>query len=54
MNEKTAHIPERIKELREILEISVIDMAKDMGISYEVYCKYETESWIYRSAFYTQ
>jgi transcriptional regulator with XRE-family HTH domain len=41
MNEKTAHIPERIKELREILEISAIDMAKDTGISYEVYCKYE-------------
>jgi transcriptional regulator with XRE-family HTH domain len=42
MNEKTAHIPERIKELREILEISAIDMAKDTGISYEVYCKYES------------
>jgi transcriptional regulator with XRE-family HTH domain len=41
MNEKTAHIPERIKELREILEISAIDMARDTGISYEVYCKYE-------------
>jgi transcriptional regulator with XRE-family HTH domain len=41
MNEKAAHIPERIKELREILEISAIDMARDTGISYEVYCKYE-------------
>ena len=41
MNEKVAHIPERIKELREILEISILDMAKDTDISYETYCKYE-------------
>jgi len=54
MNEKTAHIPERIKELREILEISAIDMAKDTGISYEVYCKYESgELDIPISALYT-
>jgi len=54
MNEKTAHIPERIKELREILEISAIDMAKDTGISYEVYCKYESgEMDIPISALYT-
>jgi transcriptional regulator with XRE-family HTH domain len=54
MNEKTAHIPERIKELREILEISAIDMAKDTGISYEVYCKYENgELDIPISALYT-
>ncbi|MDR1836674.1 MAG: XRE family transcriptional regulator [Treponema sp.] len=41
MNEKTAHVPERIKELREILEISALDMARDTGIPYETYCKYE-------------
>jgi len=41
MNEKTAHIPERIKELREILEISAIDMAKETGIPFDVYSKYE-------------
>jgi len=41
MNEKTAHIPERIKELREILEISAIDMAKETGIPFETYSKYE-------------
>jgi len=34
MNEKVAHVPERIKELREILEISAIDMAKDTEISF--------------------
>jgi transcriptional regulator with XRE-family HTH domain len=42
MNEKLAHIPERIKELREILEISALDMAKDTGIPYETYSKYES------------
>jgi len=42
MNEKTAHIPERIKELREILEISVMDMAKDSNIPFETYSKYES------------
>jgi transcriptional regulator with XRE-family HTH domain len=42
MNEKVAHIPERIKELREILEISVLDMAKDTNISFETYSKYES------------
>jgi len=41
MNEKIAHIPERIKELREILEISAMDMAKDTGIPFETYSKYE-------------
>jgi len=41
MNEKLAHIPERIKELREILEISVMDMAKDTNICEDVYSKYE-------------
>ena len=41
MNEKAAHVPERIKELREILDISALDMAKDTDIPYESYCKYE-------------
>ena len=40
MNE-AAHVPQRIKELREILEISALDMAGDTGIPYETYCKYE-------------
>jgi len=42
MNEKAAHVPDRIKELREILEISAIDMAKDAGIPFETYSKYES------------
>jgi transcriptional regulator with XRE-family HTH domain len=42
MTEKTAHIPERIKELREILEISVMDLAKDTGIPFDTYSKYES------------
>ena len=41
MTEKVARIPERIKELREILEISALDMAKDTEIPYETYSKYE-------------
>jgi len=42
MNEKLAHIPERIKELREILDISIFDMAKDTNLSFETYKKYES------------
>jgi transcriptional regulator with XRE-family HTH domain len=41
MNEKLARIPERIKELREILEISALDMAKDTVIPFETYSRYE-------------
>jgi transcriptional regulator with XRE-family HTH domain len=41
MNEKAANVPQRIKELREILEISAIDMAKDTDIPFETYSKYE-------------
>ena len=41
MNENLAAISGRIKELREILEISVLDMAKDTNISYETFSKYE-------------
>jgi len=54
MNEQAAHVPERIKELREILEISALDMAKDTNISYEIYRKYESgEMDIPISALYT-
>ena len=35
-------IPGRIKELREILEISALDMAKDTDIPFETYNKYES------------
>ena len=34
-------VPGRIKELREILEISAMDMAADIHISLETYSKYE-------------
>jgi len=37
-----SHIPQRIKEFREILEISALDMAKDAGISFDTYSKYES------------
>ena len=37
-----AQIPGRIKELREILEISAMDMARDIHIPLETYHKYET------------
>jgi mannose-6-phosphate isomerase-like protein (cupin superfamily) len=35
-------IPGRIKEFREILEISAIDMARDIDIPYGTYAKYES------------
>jgi mannose-6-phosphate isomerase-like protein (cupin superfamily) len=41
MEEELSQIPGRIKEFREILEISAIDMAKDIGLDYETYAKYE-------------
>jgi transcriptional regulator with XRE-family HTH domain len=41
MNEKLVSLSERIKELREILEISALDMAKDTDIPFETYSKYE-------------
>jgi len=46
MNEKAPdefclHIPQRIKELREILEISSLDMANDINIPFDTYNKYE-------------
>jgi transcriptional regulator with XRE-family HTH domain len=42
MNENPGQIPQRIKELREVLEISAMDMAKDIRVSLEVYNKYES------------
>ena len=41
MKDDLAQIPGRIKELREILEISALDMARDTGIPPETYLKYE-------------
>jgi transcriptional regulator with XRE-family HTH domain len=41
MEEELSQIPGRIKEFREILEISAIDMAKDIGLDYGTYVKYE-------------
>jgi transcriptional regulator with XRE-family HTH domain len=35
-------IPGRIKEFREIMEISAIDMARDIGIPFETYERYES------------
>jgi mannose-6-phosphate isomerase-like protein (cupin superfamily)/DNA-binding XRE family transcriptional regulator len=37
-----SQIPGRIKEFREIMEISAIDMARDIGIPLETYEKYES------------
>ena len=42
MQENLAQIPVRIKELREILEISTIDMARDIAIPLETYLKFES------------
>jgi len=41
MDEHKGQIPERIKELREILEISAMDLAKDIHVPLETYSKYE-------------
>jgi transcriptional regulator with XRE-family HTH domain len=37
-----AQIPGRIREMREIMEISAIDIARDIGISADDYAKYES------------
>ena len=42
MNEDPAQIPGRIKELREIMEISAMDMAADIKVPLETYGKYES------------
>jgi len=41
-NGNGSHVPERIKELREILGVSALDIAKDTGLSFDVYRKYES------------
>jgi mannose-6-phosphate isomerase-like protein (cupin superfamily) len=41
MQDNIAQIPGRIKELREIEEISAIDMAADIDVPYETYIRYE-------------
>ncbi|GHV10870.1 transcriptional regulator [Spirochaetia bacterium] len=41
-DDNLTQIPGRIRELREILEISAMDMAKDIGIPYETYAQYES------------
>ena len=41
MNKKVTHVQERIKELREILDISALDMARDTEIPFDTYNKYE-------------
>ncbi|MDR1654997.1 MAG: XRE family transcriptional regulator [Treponema sp.] len=40
--DEIAQVPGRIRELREILEISAMDMAKDVGIPRETYAAYES------------
>ena len=42
MNDDLTQIPGRIKELREILEISTLDMAREIDMPMETYQKYET------------
>jgi len=41
VSELGLNVTQRIKELREILEISALDLAKDAEIHYETYLKYE-------------
>jgi len=40
-NDFNSQIPQRIKELREILDISALDFAKDTCIPYDTYSRYE-------------
>ncbi|MDR2185847.1 MAG: XRE family transcriptional regulator [Treponema sp.] len=42
MRDDLIQIPKRIKEFREILEISAMDMAKDIGVPFETYGQYES------------
>ena len=42
MDDNKAQIPGRIKELREVLEISAMDIAKDVNVTFETYCRYES------------
>jgi transcriptional regulator with XRE-family HTH domain len=42
MDDCLSQIPGRIKEFRESMEISAIDMARDVGVSLETYEQYES------------
>ena len=42
MDDRAAQIPGRIRELREIMEISALDIAKDINVTFEIYSKYES------------
>ena len=42
MDENLTQIPGRIKELREVMEISSLDMAKEINVPFEIYEKYES------------
>lgn len=50
MNSELLQIPKRIKELREILEIPVTEMAQKLNISCDEYAKYESGERIFPSA----
>jgi mannose-6-phosphate isomerase-like protein (cupin superfamily)/DNA-binding XRE family transcriptional regulator len=41
MSDNLSQIPGRIKELREVLEISGVDMAQDVNLPYQTYMGYE-------------
>ena len=41
MNDELLQIPKRIKELREILEISITEMAEKLNINQRTYSRYE-------------
>lgn len=43
MNEEMRQIAERIRELREIFDLTQEDMAKEVGVSLETYQEYETK-----------
>jgi transcriptional regulator with XRE-family HTH domain len=42
MGDNPGQIPGRIRELRDIMEISAIDMARDIGVPLEMYNHYES------------
>ena len=52
MHKDLMEIPQRIQELREILEISSLEMAKRLNISLDTYQKFESGMLISLSAHY--
>ncbi|MCL2706119.1 MAG: cupin domain-containing protein [Spirochaetaceae bacterium] len=42
MDENLTQIPGRIKELREVMEISSLDMSREINMPFEIYEKYES------------